>query len=370
MNCPLMEELLSCYVDGVLDEESASLVERHVEGCPDCRQALEALRVIAACSAHGCEDEMPSELRADLRQMAARAEVCARLADEVALGEAQEHVTHCGACADEAAFYSRYAAAAANSEVLAPEGLRAAIAAATYDRRSWMERLLRPVFSGRAAWSAGAALVLVAAIYGTIDSTRRPSAPPPPASSAKAADTQQAHARHPDEDISPALATTEGREMGAATTTAAVQEASAKRERARLALNLHPRSVRAARNTARTAAYKPLHAAASQVAALPVPKTPERSGTPGPLASASASGDTTAAGASGAATTEPNTARQKPLVVVRVEPEDLIARNSQIDLTADIQRRVRERKHRALADISPEEPALHNISIKLWEAKF
>jgi len=43
MNCHKIQDLLSEYVDGVLTDDEAALVEEHLDGCPDCRSAYDAM---------------------------------------------------------------------------------------------------------------------------------------------------------------------------------------------------------------------------------------------------------------------------------------------------------------------------------------
>lgn len=42
-DCKQIEELLVDFADGVLDEFDEKLVKRHLDGCQDCRQTVEAL---------------------------------------------------------------------------------------------------------------------------------------------------------------------------------------------------------------------------------------------------------------------------------------------------------------------------------------
>ena len=47
MECSQIKELLSEYMDGMLDKETADLVEKHLETCEDCREELASLRTIS-----------------------------------------------------------------------------------------------------------------------------------------------------------------------------------------------------------------------------------------------------------------------------------------------------------------------------------
>ena len=44
MRCPEMEEMLSAYANDELSAESREAVERHLDGCAGCREALEGYR--------------------------------------------------------------------------------------------------------------------------------------------------------------------------------------------------------------------------------------------------------------------------------------------------------------------------------------
>jgi hypothetical protein len=47
MECSQIRELLSEYMDGMLDKETAGVVEKHLETCKDCRKELASLRAIS-----------------------------------------------------------------------------------------------------------------------------------------------------------------------------------------------------------------------------------------------------------------------------------------------------------------------------------
>jgi hypothetical protein len=47
MECSQIKDLLSEYMDRVLDKETADLVEKHLETCEDCREELASLRAIS-----------------------------------------------------------------------------------------------------------------------------------------------------------------------------------------------------------------------------------------------------------------------------------------------------------------------------------
>ena len=44
LTCHVIRDLLPGYVDGLASEDTVKLVEEHVQTCPECRAALEAMR--------------------------------------------------------------------------------------------------------------------------------------------------------------------------------------------------------------------------------------------------------------------------------------------------------------------------------------
>lgn len=380
MNCPEVKNNLSCYVDAEMDAESTTSIERHLQECASCREALQAMRNLVSACALSVDEEVPAGLGARLSQTVAAAQRCIETASELALAAsaglspaAKQHVEECRVCSEDAQFYSRYAAASAMSEVAVPDGLRQAIASATYARRSRTHRLWA---GGAAPWKAAlgagvvAAVVLISVFHGTINSTGRPVTAPPSTSLSKAPvapqtslpSTTQKH----EEGVSSQPQDSDSR---APLTVAAASGPQVAEKAAMRATSRSGRSKTTRRFTGPLVS-KSSRLPVGQVAALPVPETPTRSDSLNRTVGTIDGSDSYGAEKSTLTASESTSGTSKPLVVVRVEPEDLVERNAQINLTADIQRRIRERKHRGLTDISPDESVRRQVSIKLWEAKF
>ncbi|MDA8234496.1 MAG: DUF4349 domain-containing protein [Clostridia bacterium] len=68
MNCNEMKELLSCYIDGVLEDKEMKEVESHLEQCPYCRQELAELKASLALVHQGGEVEPPEGFRAGVME--------------------------------------------------------------------------------------------------------------------------------------------------------------------------------------------------------------------------------------------------------------------------------------------------------------
>ena len=184
MKCELMEELISCYADGMLDRESAELVERHLDCCGSCRELLELTRrMCGACGA--ASEEPPADLRACVMEHVRNRMECERFEADLALAPDEggalsaglsAHLRDCRWCADELEQLSRVAAAAAGAEEPAPAGLRERIASRTYARvgvLSVIRRAFAPSFRYVAAGAAACALAFAAL------SLREPSGPGP-----------------------------------------------------------------------------------------------------------------------------------------------------------------------------------------------
>jgi predicted anti-sigma-YlaC factor YlaD len=65
-SCADLEELLSPYLDGELEEEQSSEVRHHLEGCEDCAGLVEAVAGIIASGAEMAGLEPPEHLAGDL----------------------------------------------------------------------------------------------------------------------------------------------------------------------------------------------------------------------------------------------------------------------------------------------------------------
>ncbi len=109
MNCELMEELISCYADGMLDGESAALVERHLASCESCRELLDLTRELSGACRTAWQ-EPPADLRACVMEHIRRRSECERFEQETALApdtggtpsqELSSHLKECRWCAEE-----------------------------------------------------------------------------------------------------------------------------------------------------------------------------------------------------------------------------------------------------------------------------
>jgi len=68
VNCEEMRELLSCYIDGVLDEKDVKDVEKHLEQCPYCQQDLAGLKATLALVHQEGEVQPPEGFRAGIME--------------------------------------------------------------------------------------------------------------------------------------------------------------------------------------------------------------------------------------------------------------------------------------------------------------
>ncbi len=145
--CELMDELISCEIDGVLDAESRDLLASHLEHCPECRQTRAALLTVREVCAHA-ELPAPKGLRNAILDGITTNAVCVQLRDilplavDNSLDEAQaelvyNHVKSCTTCSNDlAAYCTALSALHASASVEPPADLRERIANATYARRS------------------------------------------------------------------------------------------------------------------------------------------------------------------------------------------------------------------------------------------
>ncbi|MHB8917052.1 MAG: anti-sigma factor family protein [Desulfocucumaceae bacterium] len=68
MRCHEAQELMSEYTDGVLDPSDQERVDRHIEGCPECRSELDALKMVVDLVRDLPLVEPPQEFRPELRK--------------------------------------------------------------------------------------------------------------------------------------------------------------------------------------------------------------------------------------------------------------------------------------------------------------
>lgn len=189
MNCGQVQEKLSCYLDGVLDETTLEAIETHIEVCADCRKELEALQSVVGFASEVCEVDPPAYLSSAIRDAVARdretageCAACLDMLSEYIDGELAEadrtavevHLASCEFCAEELAMLRETVVSMAMvAEVEPPASLRGRIAAATTGRtrvapvaalRDWVGSLIT---MPRLGWAAGtvAAAAAVASIW-------------------------------------------------------------------------------------------------------------------------------------------------------------------------------------------------------------
>ncbi len=61
MDCRVVQELISPYIDGELDRERARQLEAHVESCSECRQRLEEMKAVVQMVGALEEKELPDD---------------------------------------------------------------------------------------------------------------------------------------------------------------------------------------------------------------------------------------------------------------------------------------------------------------------
>jgi anti-sigma factor RsiW len=63
VKCPHLLENLSDYLDGEASAELCAEIERHLDGCTDCRVVVDTLRKTVALYRELPQPELPSEAR-------------------------------------------------------------------------------------------------------------------------------------------------------------------------------------------------------------------------------------------------------------------------------------------------------------------
>ncbi|MBI2882490.1 MAG: zf-HC2 domain-containing protein [Candidatus Methylomirabilis oxyfera] len=63
LTCQEQVELLADYLDGILDPETASALERHLEDCPACLNFITTYKATSAWVREITYEEMPEELK-------------------------------------------------------------------------------------------------------------------------------------------------------------------------------------------------------------------------------------------------------------------------------------------------------------------
>ncbi|MDO8588101.1 MAG: zf-HC2 domain-containing protein [Armatimonadota bacterium] len=187
LDCKVVLEKLSCYVDGVVDEATLERIEDHLHGCRECREELAALEAVRSSMMAAAEVEPPAGLKFAIREAVSREEALSPRCEQVVemLSEfvdgelaktevlmVTEHVDHCESCARELALTQRMLTVASSvGQVEPPATLKARIAAATVESATPLRKLtervvsaLRPVRIGLAAGAAVAASVVFLAV--------------------------------------------------------------------------------------------------------------------------------------------------------------------------------------------------------------
>jgi hypothetical protein len=90
MRCPKAQRYISEYVDGALDARKAAELERHLQGCPACREVLEDLRGLKDAAPDletpGPDDGVWLKLRSRLRAGAVEPAAAVRVPGRWSLG--------------------------------------------------------------------------------------------------------------------------------------------------------------------------------------------------------------------------------------------------------------------------------------------
>jgi anti-sigma factor RsiW len=190
LDCKVVLEKLSCYVDGVVDEATMEMIETHLTGCRECSAELAALEAVRASMLAATEVEMPIGLSFSIREaisreaqtVSAECEQVVAMISEFVDGEldragvlmVQRHADSCESCAKELALTQNMVKAVGFvADVEPPIDLKSRIIGETVGSASPLQKLaervvsvLRPVRVGLVAGSAAAAGVILLA-FGT-----------------------------------------------------------------------------------------------------------------------------------------------------------------------------------------------------------
>jgi anti-sigma factor (TIGR02949 family) len=187
VNCEVVREKLSCYVDRVVDEATLEMIESHLAGCTECSAELHALEAMQASLLTVAEVDPPTRLSYSIREAISREEqsvpaecdhVMAMLSEyvdgELATDDVltvRSHVEACESCAHELSLTQSLIHAAGSVTVEPPTELRSRIMAATVESATPFQKLtervvtaLRParaVLVGATAVAAAAAFLMV-----------------------------------------------------------------------------------------------------------------------------------------------------------------------------------------------------------------
>ncbi|MFN2505282.1 MAG: mycothiol system anti-sigma-R factor [Acidimicrobiales bacterium] len=61
--CSEAVEMLYHYIDGQLNQERRTLIQRHLDDCPPCLDAFDFEAELRMVVAHKCRDRVPEQLR-------------------------------------------------------------------------------------------------------------------------------------------------------------------------------------------------------------------------------------------------------------------------------------------------------------------
>lgn len=67
-NCSEINEMISMYIDDMLDEDTRREVDAHIDGCPSCRNELEELKAVLGMCVELPEVELPQGFGAELHE--------------------------------------------------------------------------------------------------------------------------------------------------------------------------------------------------------------------------------------------------------------------------------------------------------------
>ena len=186
MKCCRVLEMLSSYIDGILDEQSLELVESHLAECAECNRELEYLRIMLGAASEIEQVQPPVGLKGGIMEAISETDqqcipVMGMLSTYVdsELSPKQQslvitHIMECEACAEELAALKDFVEAAASITQLDPPlGLRAIIMTATTGKEvtripfgQWLGDLISPRAFRWAGGSVAAALLAIGVMLG------------------------------------------------------------------------------------------------------------------------------------------------------------------------------------------------------------
>jgi RNA polymerase sigma-70 factor (ECF subfamily) len=66
-DCKRYFSRISEYLDGELDERVCGEIERHLKGCPECRECIESLKATVRLCREGSKERISDDFRSRLR---------------------------------------------------------------------------------------------------------------------------------------------------------------------------------------------------------------------------------------------------------------------------------------------------------------